>query len=77
MLYILGMTEDGLQCQVIKREMFENWVKDRTEGVLSAHLPEFVSRIPDEQSASNVYCVIDGNIVVPKPVNVIRYYTLD
>ena len=77
MLFILSNTEDGLHCQMITRKQFDAWVKERTEGVKPEYHPKFLSTMPTDASPTNEYLVINGEIVVPKPVTTVTTYALD
>lgn len=75
MLFILHNTEDGVSCEIIKREDFDRWVRDRTEGVRPECHPRFVRRVPDAESEYE-YLMIEGEVITPTPVTVVKAYTL-
>ena len=77
MLFILSNTEDGLHCQAIARDQFDAWVNERTDGVKPEYHPKFVNTVPTDSSPTNEYLVIDGKVVVPKPVTTVTTYSLD
>lgn len=77
MLYILSSTEKcGLHCEVIAKNDFDQWLKDHTYGIKPERHPKFVSSVPNDYSDTNEFFVIDGQAVVPTPVDVVRTYTL-
>jgi hypothetical protein len=77
MLFILHNTEDGLSCEAIAKHQFDAWVKERVEEVSPEYHPKFVNTMPTEMSPEHEYLVIDGEPVIPKPVNVVTSYTFD
>lgn len=77
MLFILNNTEGGLHCQAIDRQQFDAWIKERTDGITPEYHPKFIDTLPTDSSPTNEYLVIDGKVVMPKPVTTVTTYSLD
>lgn len=77
MLYILHFNEDGeLKCEMIQRDKFDEWVKENTDGIRPECQPRFVDHKLNENSPYE-YLVVEGKIIVPKPVTTVTSYSLE
>ena len=77
MLFILHNSEDGLRCQAINKHQFDAWVREHTDGIVPECHPKFVNTMPTEMSPENEYLMIDGEVLVPKPITIVTAYSLD
>lgn len=76
-VYIINNSEDGIKCQIVRRENFHKWVAERTEGIKLECRPRFIKTFPDETNDDNEYLVFEGHVIVPKPAVFIESFTLE
>jgi hypothetical protein len=77
MLFIMHNTEDGIRCETIERDAFDQWIKEHTDGIKAESHPRFIDKVPDDSSDPSEYFVVDGRVIHPKPVTVVKSYSLD
>ena len=73
MLFIVGMSEEGLFVDLIFKSDFKSWYEGLTIDIKTECWPRFVSSTPFED---NEYMIIEGRVIVPQPVQVVTSYVL-
>lgn len=76
-LYIMHNSEDGLRIEVIERNKFQDWYKENFDGVKPEYLPKFVTAVPKATTPTDHYLIIAGDIIIPKPIQVVTEYVLE
>lgn len=76
-IYIINNTEDGIHCEVIRKDDFPKWVSERTEDIKPECLPKFLKEFPTEYNDSHEYFIFEANVIIPKPVAVVQTYYLE
>lgn len=79
MLFAICTTEDGISIEKI--DNWEKWVAEKTEGIRDDCQPQFKEWPAGESylnmedfGRDNLYLIIKGDVVVPKPVQVVTKY---
>lgn len=77
-LFIISQADDvtSFFCRPIERNEFDGWLQKRIDGVNPEEHPKFVKTIGELRNYGT-YLVVEGRVIVPKPVTVTTAYTLD
>jgi hypothetical protein len=75
-LFIIHNSEDGLRCERIAISEFQKWMHDRTDGVMPARHPCFVTSMPTETSPETEYLVVHGTVITPNPISRVTEWEL-
>ncbi len=75
-LFIFGVVEGEIYCETILESAFDDYLKIKNADIDPRYHPVFVPSIPDCYSEGNEYCIIRGEVVMPKAVQLITRYKL-
>ncbi len=75
-LFIFSTNEGEVYYETILESEFDAWIERETDGIDPQEHPIFKAEPLDAYSGENDYCIIRGEVVVPKSVKVVTRYKL-